>query len=162
MSTASRRRRLVNVQRPSVSRYAEKSLAYRIRAVSPERHVERASAIEAAETVETRSVEEVEETSRFGTVAALRRDERVETVAVTGSRTSSRFCHRELDAEAALQPPIEIDQMWVDVIEERSLGGEAQRHPQTAAEGLDEAAVPMSFPRARRYVAPASACRRPT
>jgi hypothetical protein len=39
--------------------------------------------------------------------------------------------------ETALQPRIEMDRVWVDVVQKRALGTQAQGYGHTTAEGLD-------------------------
>jgi hypothetical protein len=54
--------------------------------------------------------------------------------------------HLDVDREASLYPPVEVDQVRVGVVEEGLRRREAERNRQPAAERLDEAAMRVRRP----------------
>ena len=54
--------------------------------------------------------------------------------------------HRPGDDESVSKPPIEVDQVRVDVVQERPLGNQPQRHRETAAERLHQTPVMLAAP----------------
>src|SRR4029434_55574 len=101
------------------------------RRVPPERDVELAAAVEPAEAVVTGPVQKIEERRRVARPVAPRPDELVEPLAMPVEQRAI-VLHRQVARESPFDPPIEIDEVWVRVIEERALRGEAQGHRQPA------------------------------
>jgi hypothetical protein len=128
--------------------------------VLPERHVELAAIVETAQSVVAGSIQVVEEARRLTRVRLPFPQQRVEARAVRVEHARI-VVERDVDVETALQPLVEIDQMGVDVVEQRAPRLQPERHRQAAAERLDQPPVRVRPATAARGAAPATACRRP-
>ncbi len=125
-----------------------------------ERHVELAAAVEAAEAVVAGPIQVVEEAGRFLRVGLTGAQQRVEAIAMLVEEVLVPL-HRDRDAQAALEPAVEVDQMLIGVVQQRALRPQSQRDGQTAAERLDQPATARAAPTAIASAGAASACRRP-
>src|SRR5437867_8114694 len=104
--------------------------------VLSERHVEFAALIEAATTVETGAIKIVEELSRLRILRAVFFDKLIEALAmrIEEFRVVTGF---DLQRKSASKLFVEINEMRIQVIQERALRFQPQRHSQPATERLD-------------------------
>src|ERR1700730_15798197 len=86
--------------------------------VPPEGHVETAFAIEPAEPVVAGPIEVIEKRRRFLACSFSIGKELIEALAMSVVLPLV-IRHHERGLEAALQPPVEVDHMGIDVVEER-------------------------------------------
>src|SRR5690606_11922550 len=107
-----------------------------------EGNIELALPVEAAQAVVTRADEVKEQLSRFGCTGLPLPDQLVEAAAV-GVVEIPVVTHLDGELQALAYPPIEIDQVRVDVIQNGMFGQQPQGHGHAAAEGLHETAVFM-------------------
>src|SRR5439155_27071235 len=87
----------------------------------------------------------VEECRCFQTRTLSTRQERVETFPVL---VEQRFVvlHRNVEAQTLLKPSIEVDHVWIRVVQECASRHQSERDGEPAAERLDQATVRMGFP----------------
>ena len=113
--------------------------------IPAKRHVEFARAVEPAQAVEARSIQIVEECRCFQTRAFSTRQERVETFPLL---VEERFVvlHRNVKSQTLLKPSIEIDQVWIRVVQQRASRHQSERDREPAAERLHESPMCMGFP----------------
>ena len=88
-----------------------------------ERHVEPSLLVEATETVVPGAVEVVEETRRFRRSFLSFVEQRIEPGA-TAIEGQPLISHREINLQTTLNPPVEVNQMGVGIIEQRALRGQ--------------------------------------
>ena len=113
--------------------------------VAAERHVEAALAVESTQAVVSGSIQVVEQRRRFRRVALAGLQQLVE--ALTRRVVRRRFIlHRERDPQPPTEPSVEIDHMWIDVIQQRRRGHQSQCDREPAAKRLDEPAMPDGGP----------------
>src|SRR4029077_1784912 len=97
--------------------------------VAAERDVEQSTAVEPAEAGEAGTVQIIEERRGFRRLRLLRGQQGVEARAVS---VEERLVigHLDVDREASLYPPVEVDQVRVGVVEEGLRRREAERNGQ--------------------------------
>lgn len=113
--------------------------------VAPKGYVEMSGLVEATEPVEAGAVQVVEERRCLRRVVLALGNERIETGAgaiVMGAIVPQR----DVDDESSLEMRVEVDDVRVDVVEDGTLGAEAQGDRQTADEGLDKTPRSMRLP----------------
>jgi hypothetical protein len=113
--------------------------------VSAERHVEVAALIETAQTVEARAIQIVEQLRAFPGVRLAVPNQPVEPVAVFIEKFLV-VAHRDMHPQAVLQVTIEIDEVRVDVVEQRFLWLQAEHDCKAAAKRLHVSPVSVRFP----------------
>ena len=112
-------------------------------AIATEGDIKGTLAIEAAETVEAGAIEVVEQGRRLARAHVAPCDELIEAFAmvVVGRRVVGHF---QANLQSALNPIVEVDEVRVRVVQESFTGTQAQGDGQAAAEGLDQAPVPVA------------------
>ena len=113
--------------------------------MAPERHVELAPAVEAAQPVVPGAVEVIEQLGRLAGLAPPPGHETVEVVPMLIVELAL-VAHRNPDGETALQMLVEVDGVRVHVVEQCPAGVEAERDRETAAERLDQSPARVPAP----------------
>src|SRR5712691_238556 len=113
--------------------------------IPAERDIEFTGSVEAAQAVEPCSIEIVEERSRLPAVALTCRQQRVEAVPMSVENRLV-ILHREVDVQSLLQPAVEVDQVWVRVVQERAARYQPEGHSKTAAERFNQLSILVRFP----------------
>ncbi len=113
--------------------------------VTTERNIESTSAIESAKAVVTGSIEIVEEPRRRSAVPVPVSKKHIETVS-TGVEVAFRVQHRTRDHEAGFQPAVEIDQVRIDVVEQRSFWDQSYRDGKPTAERFHQSSMAVRCP----------------
>lgn len=101
--------------------------------------------VEAAQPVVARAVEIIKQLRGFLTIALATGYELIEPLTV---RVIERavVTHRRVNVQTLLQPPIKIDEVRVDVTQQRVLWPQRQCHRQPAAKRLDQTVMRVRLP----------------
>lgn len=113
--------------------------------VLAERYVEFAVAIEATQTVETSAVQKIKELGRFLRPRRTVLDEMVEARAMRVEKLSV-VARIDLQRQTATNLAVEIDQVRIDIIQQRLLRLQSKRNCQPATEWLNVTTILISAP----------------
>ncbi len=113
--------------------------------VSPEGNIELPILVKTAEAVVAGPVQIIEEFRPLPGLAFSLFDQVVETVAALIIK-SLLIRHRSLHEKTLLQPAKKINQVTVDIVEQRSFRLQPQGHGQAATKGLDQPPIPIGRP----------------
>src|ERR1044071_4175568 len=106
------------------------------RFVSPERHIEIAALVEATEAIETRPVQIVEQLRAFLRVRIAASNQSIKTIALAIEKLLV-VAHPHTHSQTILHVTIEVDQVRVDVVQQRLFGLESQHNSKPAAKRFD-------------------------
>lgn len=108
-------------------------------------HVEFAAAIEAAQTVETSTVQIIKKLRRFLCSSCTTRDELIETRAMRVEKPSV-IASIDLQRQPATHLSVEIDQVRIDIVQQRTLRLQSKRYRQPTTKRLNIATLLMCAP----------------
>ena len=126
-------------------RISDKVARVRDPIVAAERHVELAAAVEAAESVVPGAIQVVEQRRDFDRPGLTGREQVVEAKSIRIERRRV-ILHLDPNRQAALQVTVKVDEMGIDVVDERPVRRHAQRHREASAKRLDQPARLVSSP----------------
>src|ERR1043166_479561 len=115
------------------------------RLVRSERHIEIAALVETAEPVEAGAIQIVEQLRRFRRLRAAVVNQSIEARAMTIEKLFV-VAHRQRHSQTALHVSVEVNEVRIDVVQERLLRLQSKRDGETAAKRLDVAARCVCFP----------------
>ncbi len=115
------------------------------RFVSAERHIEIATLVETTQTVETGAIQVVEQLRAFLTVRLAIANQLIEALAVLIEEFLV-IAHREAHLQAVLHVAIEVNQVGIDVVQQRRSRLQSQHNRKPTAKRFDVPAGCVFFP----------------
>src|SRR5262249_38932987 len=115
------------------------------RFIRPKRHIEIAAFVETTEPIETGAIQIIEQLRRFRRLRAAVANQSIETIAMTIEK-SFVVTHSYRHCQTLLHVGVEVNQVRIDVVQERLLRLQAKRDSETTAKWFDVPSRGVRFP----------------